>query len=156
MLLALGDVRAPHFSQQYKIPASSSILHFLEKPLEGHLHYKTKTSRNLLQRFQPHPLLLPLGWKTSNMGIILLFTNYFWFQIKDLIWPKFISSIGIGGKERKEKKCLWHFGPALKLKNFMGRTWKTCSCEAQLAECPVLKWGRLTQAKAARPGQEQL
>lgn len=98
------------------------MLHFLEKPLEGHLHYKTKTSHNLLQCFQPRLLLLPFWWKTPITGVILLVTNYFCFKIKDRTWPKVISSIDKGGKERKKEreKCSCHFGPALKLKTSWG------------------------------------
>lgn len=120
MSLASGDVRTPHFRQRYKPPASSSMLHFLEKPLEGHLHYKTKTSCNLLRRFQPCLLLLRLRWKTPNRGVILLLTNYFRLKIKDLTPPKVISSLDIGGKERKEQMLLGHFGLALELRTSWG------------------------------------
>lgn len=129
----MGDTRAPHFSQQYKPTVLSSMLHFLEKPLEGHLHYKTKTNRNLLQPFQPHPLLLRLGWKTPNRGVILLVANYSRLKIKDLTSPKVISSVNIGGKERRGKKYLGLLWTCVKAS--WGGHQKACSSTAQLTLC---------------------
>lgn len=77
---------------------------------------KLKPAVTCVKASSARSLLLPLKWRTPTGGVILLVQKDFCLKTKNLTSPKVISSTDTGGKERKEKCCLYHFGLALKLK----------------------------------------